>query len=472
MNEEAPPSLPFNIEAEQALLGTLLYDSEAVFSVDGAVRSAHFYEPFHQRLFDAVRDSALKGRATDPALLAQRFEDDPAWIELGGTSYLGLLIDRAPPSANAPDYARAVAGLSTRRELIRVGREITAGARSENDPEEAVAHAERLLGEVTAIAGATDQGTSASDLIADAITYARSRGGRVAYSFGLGAVDNLTGGLNAGEMTIVAGRPGAGKTVVAQTIARANAAAGLGTCFYSLEMSANPLGLRLACDLAFDRRAPSYSGRSSNPTSDKAIKNELSPDQWRALEQAKETVEQWPLHLDTRAGLTLTQIEANARRAHSRWAQRGIKPGPVIIDHLGKVRPSVDRRGNLYAETADLSAGAAEMAKRLGVPVVALVQLNRGVEQREEKRPALSDLRNAGNLEEDARQVLMIYRPEYYLREPLGQETFEQEAERRAKLEQARNKLFFLAEKNSHGPIGQVQAYCEIACSAIRDWEL
>lgn len=470
-SQDVANPLPSNIEAEQALLGSLLYDREAVFSVDALVRSAHFYEPFHQRLFEAVRDSALKGRATDPALLAQQFEGDPAWADLGGTEYLGLLIDRAPPSASAPDYARAVAGLSTRRELIRIGREIAAVACSESEAEDALAQAERLLADVSTKAGASDEWTSAGKLIADAITYARARDGRVAYSFGVEAVDELTGGMNAGEMTIVAGRPGGGKTVVAQTIARANAAAGLGTCVFSLEMSANPLGLRLACDLAFDRGAPSYSGRTSNPTSDKAIKNELSPEQWRAMERAQDTVEGWPLHIDTRAGLTLAHIEASARRAHSRWARRGIKPGPVIIDHLGRVKPAVDRRGNLYAETADLSGGAAEMAKRLGVPVVALVQLNRGVEQREEKRPTLSDLRNAGNLEEDARQVLMIYRPEYYLREPLGSETFEQEAERRAKLDQARNKLFFLAEKNSHGPVGQVLAFCEVACSAIRDWD-
>jgi replicative DNA helicase len=112
-------------------------------------------------------------------------------------------------------------------------------------------------------------------------------------------VDELKGGLNAGEMTIVAGRPGGEKTVVAQTIARANASAGLGTCMFSLEMSANPLGLRLACDLAFDRHAPSHFGRTSNPTSDKSIKNNLSPDQWLAVERARDGVEGWPLHIDT-----------------------------------------------------------------------------------------------------------------------------------------------------------------------------
>jgi replicative DNA helicase len=467
----APPALPHNLEAEQALLGALLFDPEAVFAVSGVIRASHFFEPFHGRLFGAVHDLATKGRATDPALLAQQFERDPAWTELGGTEYLGLLIDRAPPSAIAGDYARAVADLGLRRDLIRVGREISDLGRTEPDSEAALGNAEQLLSALTQ-ADSTEALKSASELIEDAIAYAKARDGQVAYSFGVGAVDDLTGGLNAGEMTIVAARPGMGKTLVAQTIARANAAAGLGTCIYSLEMSANPLGIRLACDLAFDRHAPTYSGCTTNPTSDRALKNALSPEEWRALDRAREIVAGWPLHIDTRAGLTLIQIEASARRAHARWARRGIKPGPVLIDHLGKVKPGQDRRGNMYAETADLSAGAAEMAKRLGVPVVALVQLNRGVEQREDRRPSLADLRNAGQLEEDARQVLMIYRPEYYLRAPLGQETFEQEAERRAKLDQARNQLFFLVEKNSHGPIGQVQAFCDVACSAIRDWEV
>lgn len=464
-------ALPHNLEAEQALLGLLLYDRESFFAVEGVVRPPHFFEPFHGRLFEAVRDGALKGRAIDPALLAQRFERDPAWQEFGGTQYLGDLIDHAPPATTVSDYAQTVAGLATRRDLIRAAREMAQAARSEPDAERALGEAERLLAEVTQNSGTADEWKSASDLIGEAISYAQARNGRIAYSFGVRELDDLTGGLNAGEMTIVAGRPGGGKTVVAQTIARANAAAGLGTCIFSLEMGPLSLGLRLACDLVFDRRAPTYAGKTSNPTSDRAVKNDLTPDQWRALQSAQETVKGWPLHIDTRAGLTLTQIETSARRAHSAWARRGIQPGPLIIDHLGKVRPGVDRRGNMYAETADLSSGAAEMAKRLGVPVVALVQLNRGVEQREEKRPALSDLRNAGQLEEDARQVVMIYRPEYYLREPLGQETFEQEAERRAKLDQARNKLFYLVEKSSHGPIGQVQAFCEIACSAIRDWE-
>jgi replicative DNA helicase len=136
------------------------------------------------------------------------------------------------------------------------------------------------------------------------------------------------------------------------------------------------------------------------------------------------------------------------------------------------VKPTTDRKGNRHLEVADLSAGIAEVSKRLMVPILALVQLNRGVEGRDDKRPVLSDLRQAGELEEDARQVLFLYRPEYYLREPLASETFEERAVREEELSRVANQLFWLVEKNSHGPRGQVKTFCDIASSAIRDWEV
>jgi replicative DNA helicase len=460
------------IEAEQALLGILMMSPETVFEVEGEVTEARFAEPFHQRLYALVRDHAQKGRAADPALLRSRFEEDPAFVDLGGASYLGLLVEKAPPIPNVKDYAREVAGAFTRRELQRVGSEIAhLSALAGGDVDELLGEAERLLSEVTASSGAGDRWTSAGVMVRDAISYARERSGTIDYPTGVPALDAHLGGLNAGEVTIGAARPGMGKTVFGQTVAKANANRGLGTCFFSLEMSKNALGLRLASDVAFDRRAAAYSGVTTNATADRAMKNALTPEQWTRFDEAQRVVNDWPLLVDDRPGLTLAQIESAARRAHRRWARRGIKPGPVVIDHLGKVKPSVDRKGNRHAEVADLSAGASEMAKRLMVPVLALVQLNRGVEGREDKRPQLSDLRQAGELEEDARQVLFIYRPEYYLREPTGNESFEEQTERVEQLRKVENQMFFLVEKNSHGPRGQVKAFCDIACSAIRDWE-
>jgi replicative DNA helicase len=461
-----------NLEAEQGLLGCLLSDAEAIHSI-GALQPVHFYEPFHQRLFEAVRQSALKGTACDPALLSDRFALDEAWVDLGGSRYLGDLILKAPPSASAPDYARALLALHTRRELIRAASEIShASLMGGDDADELLATAERLLAEVGAQSASGDCWLHGGAMVRDALAYARGRSGRIEFSFGVPALDDFTGGMNAGETTLLAARPGVGKTVAAMAAVIGNAGAGRGTCMFSLEMSAHALGLRLAAAVAYDRHAIVYSGEAGNPTSDKAMKNLLAADQWGRLEEAQAVVDRWPLLVDDRPGLTLGQIEAAARRAHKRWAKRGIPPGPVCVDHIGKLRATIDRKGNRHAEVADLSAGLAEMAKRLGVPVLALVQLNRGVEGRDDKRPILSDLRAAGELEEDCRQAIFLYRPEYYLREPTAGESFEEQTERLEKLRRVERQLYYLIEKNSHGPRGQVLAFCDIACSVIQDWEV
>ena len=326
----------------------------------------------------------------------------------------------------------------------------------------------RVVGERNSEVG--DAWTGAGEAVREAIAQAMTRTGIIDYPTGIASLDSFTGGLHAGEVTILAARPGMGKSVGALTVARANAMRGLGVAVFSLEMTKDALSLRMACDVAYSRGEIVFNGASANPTFDKAMKGELEGSQWRRLRDANEDIDRWPLLIDDRAGLTMAQIEGAARRAIRKWQRAGIKPGPVIIDHLGKVRPSNDRRGNKHAEVADVSNDCQAMAKRLGVPVLALVQLNRAVENREGHEPQLSDLRQAGELEEDARQVMFLYRPEYYLREPAKDETFEERAARLDKLQDCKNQCFWLVEKNSHGPRGQVKAFSEIACSAFRDW--
>ena len=464
---------PCNIEAEQALLGALLMDPEAVFTVDGSIKAAHFFEPFHRRLYEAVRDQALKGRPTDPALLADRFRSDPAWADLGGTEYLGLLIDRAPPSANAPEYARTVAGLFTRRELIRLGKEFAHAALvGEADAEDLLADAERELGELAVSGGAQEEWIDGASVIAQAIESARSRKGVMDCVTGVAEVDEMLGGFNAGELAIIAGRPGMAKSVAASQIAKANAAKGRGTVFFSLEMGAEPLGLRLACDLAYDRQAPVYAGVSTNITFDHARKGKLSVEEWRRLDRAREDIDGWPLLFDTKPGQTVARMEQKARRAFARWKRQGIEPGCIIVDHMGLIRPDKDRQGSKYAETADISHALAAMAKRLGVPVICLCQLNRQVEGRgEDKRPTLSDLRQAGEIEEDARVVIFLLRPAYYLRPPEGHEDAAARAERESKLERCRYQLFWIVAKNNNGLTGQVETFVDVGCAAIRSRE-
>lgn len=471
-NAPAPVGL-FTPESEEAVIAAALSSPGACDDAFERLTPEHFASGFNPAIWGAVLNLYRSGQHPSPALVRDRIGSNPAFESWGGIGKLETLTEIGSVRGLASHVA-AVGDRAERRAIRQLTDTVSdrAGDTSTGDASDLLGELEHGAAEIAKRSVTADRWLPAGQMVRSAIQYARTRSGRIDHSFGTASVDRYIGGLNAGEVTLLAARPGMGKTVAAQTIAKANAAAGRGVPFFSLEMDAHPLGLRLATDLAFDRAAERYMGVTSNPTADRALKNEILPEQWDRLEHAASIVERWPLKIDTRPGLTLAQIEAAARRAYRQWEREGIKPGPLIIDHLGKVRPSKDRKGNKHAEVADVSNGVAEMAKRLGVPVVALVQLNRGVEGRDDKRPVLSDLRQAGELEEDARQVVFIYRPEYYLREPTDQEVFEAKTKRMTELRAVENQMYWIVEKNSHGPRGQVKTFCEIACSAIRDWEV
>lgn len=467
-------SAPHNIEAEQALLGALLFDNRAHEYLAEQLKPDHFYEPFHGRLFAAVMMKVKVGVLAEPIVLMDQFTADPAFKELGGVRYLVDLVDMAPPAATARDFSILVHALSMRRQIMETCDRTRALAKAcdpEIEPLDIISDAEQRIAAIGIDGSGPEAWVEASAMVSRAIQNAKERRGAIEFPSGIEDLDRRLGGLHRGEMTILGARPGAGKTVGAQVFARRTAASGMGTVFFSLEMDQDPMGIRLACDLAFNRGATSFFGVTSNPTMEKVNRNELTDEQWRDLSEAEEIMRGWPLLFDTRPGLTVAQMEAAARRQFRKWEKTGIKPGLIIVDHLGKVRPGKDRGASKHAETADISNDLAAMFKRLDVAGLVLCQLNRGVEGRDDKRPVASDLRQAGEIEEDARQVVFLYRPEMYLREPLGDESPAQEAVRVEKLQNAKNKMFWLIEKNSHGPRGQVQTFCEIACSAIRDWE-
>lgn len=453
-----------------------MFEPSAYDAVRDIVRPEQFSEPVHGRLYAEMAKMIAAGGSALAEVLAPRFADDKAFHDVGGFRFLGDLIDHAPPASAAPALALEISQVHTRRALISLTKEAAAAARMPSvSVEEILSEVERGVAELGRATFTREHWLDAGDVVQQALDSAESRDGRVDYSLGLDELDLMTGGAHKDELTLLAGRPGMAKTTVVGRIALANARAGRGTLVYSLEMGVEPMGLRMACDMAYQRGALVYSYAPEadiNPKVTTAMQNRLSPDQRRRLREAQREIAALPLKLDVRSGLTLAQIEAAARRAHRQWERMGIAPGPIFIDHLGKVRPDKERGGSKHAEMADISNGAAALAKRLGVPVIACCQLNRAVEGRgEDKRPILSDLRQAGELEEDARQVIFLYRPEYYFRPPENAE-FETPDERNArttKLNKVKGKLFFLVEKNSHGPTGQVEAFCDIASSAVRD---
>ena len=436
------------------------------------VRGEHFSDHMLGWLFDKTRDLLSKGKAEIIGLdrIAQTY--GTLYADLGGIKLLAELVDEAPPAQNAGDYARIVLDGHVRRSATQACRDATKDLLSQRDRPagEILAGLRSAVEQIEATGAVDDAWTDAGSAVRVAMDAALERSGRIDFPTGIASLDTFTGGLHAGEVTICAARPGMGKSIAGLTIGRAVAREGRGVAVFSLEMTKDATALRLACDVAYSRGSVWYGSENPNPTFDLAMKGQLPDGHWRRIRDAGEEIARLPIEIDDRSALTMAQIETSARRLFRRWERKGIKPGLIVIDHLGKVRPTTDRRGAKNAEVADVSGDTQAMAKRLGVPVLALVQLNRGVESRDDKRPMLADLRQAGELEEDARQVLFLYRPEYYLREPVGEETFEERTERLTKLDACRNQLFWLVEKNSHGPRGQVKSFCDIGSSAIREW--
>lgn len=471
-HDPAPLSLPNSIEAERYLLGCVLVENSSLENLPESFRATMFYEPFHARLFAAMQDRIASRRLVEPIELMTAFADDASFKELGGVTYLANLVSDAPSTIRAAHYAGVIADLSLRRALIRTGREITNGAMDAPEPAiEQLAEVERTLAEFAHVGGAPSNWVSAGDITGAALALAKTQKGLVGLSTGLSGLDDAIGGLRKGQMILVAGRPAMGKSSAALHLAKAVARRGRGVCFYSMEMPPFDLGLRMACDVAHDPLARRYNGMSSSPRYFDAARGRLDDSQLWQLDQAQEDIARWPLLFDDRPGLTISTILANARRQYRKWERAGIEPGCIIIDHISIARAEGSRQGNKVAEVSDISRACAEMAKTLDTPVVALCQLNRAVEQRSniDKRPGLSDLRWSGDLESDARVVTFLYRPEYYLKQPEDGTDFEAMTEYRDKLEKVRNKLFWLVEKNNNGPTGQVETYCDIACSAIRD---
>jgi replicative DNA helicase len=461
--------LPSNLDAEQALLGVVMLDNTAM---PDDVRALDFAEPLHAAIWTAMHGLIRAGRLADPVIIADLLTAEPAFSQFGGLTYLADLMDKAPPSSTVAEYARSVQDNALRRNLIRMAGEIETLAKDPDKPaSERVLEAERALSSLSASGPAHTAWSKADDVIGDAVAAARARKGRIELPTGLTELDRLTGGLRRGEMQIIAGRPAMGKSSAGLTVARSLASQGSGVAFFSMEMPRTALGLRMACDLAYDPDAPVFSGETTNPTYFKADRNELDANQWKWLEEAAARVASWPLLFDARPGLTVGQMESCARRAIRDWDRKGITPGAIIVDHLTIARADQDRKGNKVAEVGDISRSLAEMAKRLDVPVVALCQLSRQVEARTntDKRPSLSDLRWSGEIEQDARLVMFLYRPEYYCRRPEDETDHEAMVEWKQKLDKVRRRLWWLVEKNNNGPTGEVETHCDIACSAIRD---
>ena len=454
---------PSNIEAEQALLGALLYDNAAYERLSDRLQARHFYEPFHQRLFAALESHIRKGQLAEPILLADEFKKDPAFEELGGVRYLADLVDRAPPAANAPDYARAIYDLALRRDLIRIGGEITVEAQAHDadiSARDQIESAEQKL-YTLAESGAASTGfmpfadalTGAVQMAAEA--YSRD-GGLAGVSTGLTDLDKQLGGLHPSDLLILAGRPSMGKTALATNIAfsvarnyawepqpdgtRKTVNGGV-VAFFSLEMSAEQLAMRLLADV-------------SGVSSDRLRKGEIDASEFGRVRDGAIEVQEAPLFIDATGGLSISKLTARARRLKR---QHGLDL--IVVDYLQLVTTDGSKGDNRVQEVSAITGGLKALAKELGVPVIALSQLSRQVENREDKRPQLSDLRESGSIEQDADVVMFVYREAYYLSRAEPREGTPEHMTWQEDLEKINNVAEVIIGKQRHGPIGTVKLH-------------
>ncbi len=461
MEQEHYRHVPFDVEVEQALLGAILVDNSALERVSGVLKAEHFYDPLHQRLYEAMHSSFERGgMILTPLTLNAALKNDPGLVEVGGHAYLAGLAEAAPALPNVRDYAQILSDLSVRRGLIRIGEDIVNTAYeapADNPPKTQIESAEKAL---YAIAESNKYGEGPLDFAeslrrtVDIAEKAQKRGGKISgVATGFADIDSLLGGLQPSDLLILAGRPGMGKSSLALNIAF-NAAKlwvedtaageeqprGAPMLFFSLEMAAQQLSARILSEQTEIEMWKIRNGK-------------FSDSEWDKFVLTMQDLSTMPLYIDDTGGISIAQIAARARRM-----KREKKIGAVFIDHLQLVSPA-RRSENRVQELTEITKSLKVLAKELDVPVIALSQLSRGVDARDDKRPVLSDLRESGSIEQDADVVMFVYREEYYLKSREPDPSSADHGKWMERMERAHRRAELLVEKHRHGATNKIDLF-------------
>ncbi|ROT98587.1 replicative DNA helicase [Histidinibacterium lentulum] len=453
-------SLPHSIEAEQQLLGAILTNNDVYDRVAQIIQPHHFYDPVHEAIYTTAAARIQKNALASPVTLKTFLEDHEGLKELGGPAYLARLAGHAIGSYAVRDYAQMIYDLAIRRDLIAIGHDIADRAtRVEVDdgPREQIVEAEQKLYALAEQGQAESGFQSFLKAVTDAVNVAHAAyqrdGGLAGLSTGLVDLDRKLGGLHRSDLLILAGRPSMGKTSLATNIAFNIAKAyrkGLkpdgteGTIdggvvgFFSLEMSAEQLAARVLSE-------------ASEVPSEQIRRGDMTEAEFRRFVDAAKTLESCPLYIDDTPALPISQLAARARRL-----KRTYGLDALFVDYLQLVRPA-SAKDSRVNEVSEITQGLKAIAKELDIPVVALSQLSRQVESREDKRPQLSDLRESGSIEQDADVVMFVFREEYYKeREKPGDHEMEKMAQWQDEMEKLHGKAEVIIGKQRHGPIGSV----------------
>lgn len=459
-SEQQFRELPNNTEAERALLGILLIKNDAYNAVGDFLQAEHFFEPVHGRIFDAIRKYVEKGQIANPVTLKFFFDGDEALTNLGGSKYLIELANAAGMTINAEDYGKAVYDLALKRDLVAIGETITKDAFEADLDDPATQQIERSEHALfnLATSGSVERNTkhlavSLAESIARTESAYRNSGKVTGCTTGFVEMDRLLGGFQNSDLVIVAGRPSMGKTALATNMAMSAAASFLESYrespsgnkpksvgFFSLEMSSEQLAGRLLAG-------------ATGLNSSKLRRGDLSSDDFSKLVEGSNTLSEMPLYIDDTPALSISAMRTRARRL-----KRMHNLSLLVVDYLQLLRGSqhTAQQGRVQ-EISEITQGLKAIAKELDIPVIALSQLSRQVEQREDKRPQLSDLRESGSIEQDSDVVMFVFREEYYLARSMPREGTPKHAEWQQDMDKVHGVAEIMVAKQRHGPIGTVK---------------
>ena len=455
--------LPNNIEAEQAVIGSILVSNEIFDEINLILSSNNFYDPIHQKIFSAIENLIFRGMLANPITLKSYFEDEKD--DLNVPDYLVKVTKFSTSIRQAVEYSKIIYDMFVRRELIKIS-ENTIDTAKLNDlsttGQDIIEDSEKLLYELA------EKGSSHSSLISfdkalrqtiDMASAAyKNEEGIVGVPTGLRDLDDRLGGLHKSDLIIIAGRPGMGKTALATNIAF-NAAQKLqdsgkekaSVAFFSLEMSSEQLSTRILAE-------------QSKIKSNDIRRGRISDEQFDRFLETSKNISELPLYIDETPALTIAAMSNRARRI-----KRLHGLDLIIVDYIQLMRGSLNYKDGRVQEVSEITQGLKAIAKELSIPVVALSQLSRQVEQRDNKKPQLSDLRESGSIEQDADVVMFVYRESYYLENKEPKPATVEHAEWQAKMNEVSNLAELIIGKQRHGPTGNVFLEFEAMFTKFKD---
>ena len=459
-----PTELPNNIEAEQSVIGSILVSNDILDDVSPIINYTKFYDPIHQKIFLAIENLISKGMLANPITLKNYFENDKNLIELEGHEYLVKITKFSTSLRQAIEYAKIIYDMHVRRELIKISETTIDNASNKNidlPGEKIIEDSEKLLFDL-AERGSFSKSfvkfdTALNQTIEMASKAFKSTEGIVGVPTGLTDLDDRLGGLHNQDLVIIGGRPSMGKTALATNIAF-HAAKNIqdkglksSVAFFSLEMSSEQLSTRILSE-------------QSRIKSNDIRRGKISEEQFDKFIETSKNISELPLYIDETPAISIAAISNRARRI-----KRLFGCELVVVDYIQLMKATNIRNEGRVQEISEITQGLKAIAKELNVPVLAVSQLSRAVEQRDDKKPQLSDLRESGSIEQDADVVMFVYREAYYLERKEPRPATVEHAEWQAKMNEISNLAEIMISKQRHGPTGNIKVEFESMFTKFRD---